>query len=76
MPVLFVGNKKDLVDRRNEEQKVVNFRQVYLSTSAIFPTLDYIVPSVARSRRWLMPMAIFLQLKSVLRLAMEWTRLF
>lgn len=28
MPVLFVGNKKDLVDKRNEDQKVVNFRQV------------------------------------------------
>ena len=28
MPVLFVGNKKDLVDRRDEEQKIVNFRQV------------------------------------------------
>lgn len=29
MPVLFVGNKKDLVDRRDEEQKIVNFRQVH-----------------------------------------------
>jgi GTPase SAR1 family protein len=28
MPVLFIGNKKDLVDRRDEEQKIVNFRQV------------------------------------------------
>ena len=28
MPVLFVGNKKDLVDRNDEEQKTVNFRQV------------------------------------------------
>ena len=28
MPVLFVGNKRDLVDRRDEEQKIVNFRQV------------------------------------------------
>lgn len=28
MPVLFVGNKKDLVDKRDDEQKVVNFRQV------------------------------------------------
>jgi GTPase SAR1 family protein len=29
IPVLFVGNKRDLVDKRDEEQKVVNFRQVY-----------------------------------------------
>ena len=28
MPVLFVGNKKDLVNKRDEEQKIVNFRQV------------------------------------------------
>lgn len=28
IPVLFVGNKRDLVDKRDEEQKVVNFRQV------------------------------------------------
>ena len=28
MPVLFVGNKKDLVDKRDDDQKVVNFRQV------------------------------------------------
>ena len=28
MPVLFVGNKKDLVDRRDEDQKIVSFRQV------------------------------------------------
>ena len=31
MPVLFVGNKKDLVDKRDEEQKTVNFRQVPLT---------------------------------------------
>ena len=28
MPVLFVGNKKDLIDKNDEEQKTVNFRQV------------------------------------------------
>lgn len=38
MPVLFVGNKKDLVDKRDDEQKVVNFRQVP-SLSAIPPSL-------------------------------------
>ena len=28
MPVLFMGNKRDLLDRNNEDQKSVKFRQV------------------------------------------------
>ena len=30
MPVLFLGNKKDLVNRRDTEQRTVSFKQVIL----------------------------------------------
>ena len=37
MPVLFVGNKKDLVDKRDDEQKIVNFKQVDCHITGIIP---------------------------------------
>lgn len=63
MPVLFVGNKKDLVDRRKEEQKVVNFRQVAILTTASSYILDYCtlysqVQEVANAYGYLPPIEV------------------
>ena len=58
MPVLFVGNKRDLVDKKDEEQKLVSFRQVSgLLTVCVMTAVDRCI----RYRRWLMPMAFCLQ---------------